>query len=253
VPAVNDPLDLLVRKLAIHVPLDEADREAIRALPHTLRSVDPHTYLTREGDVPGPCAILVSGFAFRQKLTGDGARQIVSIHVPGEPLDFQHLYLDVADHSVQTLTRAELALVARRDLQALARARPAVGHAMLVSILVDASIFREWVLNVGRRDARGRVAHLLCEFALRLQAYGLTDEYAYELPMSQEQLADAIGLTSVHVNRTLKALEDEGLITRQRRFVSFPDWERLRTAADFSERYLHLSRQKEGVPETTGQ
>lgn len=248
-PAVTDPLDLLVRKLAIHAPLDEADRAAILALPYTLRTVDPHTYTTREGDVPGPCAVVVSGFAFRQKLTGDGARQIVSIHVPGEPLDFQHLFLDVADHSVQTLTRAELAFIARRDLQALARERPAVGHAILVSILVEASIFREWVLNVGRRDARGRVAHLLCEFALRLKAYGLAEQYGYELPMSQEQLADAIGLTAVHVNRTLKALEEEGLIKRQRRFVSFPDWERLRSAADFSERYLHLSRQREGLAE----
>jgi CRP-like cAMP-binding protein len=249
VPAVKDPLDLLVRKLAVRSPLEDADREAILALPYSVRTVDPHTYTVREGDVPGACAILLSGFAYRQKLTGDGARQIVSLHIPGEPLDFQHLFLDVADHSVQTLTRAEIAFISRRDLQALARERPGVGHAILVSILVEASIFREWVLNVGRRDARGRVAHLLCEFALRLKAYGLAEEYGYELPMSQEQLADAIGLTAVHVNRTLKALEDEGLIKRQRRFVSFPDWERLRAAADFSERYLHLAPQTAGLAE----
>jgi len=238
---VNSPLDLLVRKLTLHAPLSEADREAILALPYTVRTLDPHTYTTREGDPPTNCAVLLSGFAYRQKLTGDGARQIVSIHIPGEPLDFQHLFLDVADHSVQTLTRAEIAFVSRRDLQELARLRPGIGHAVLAAILVEASIFREWVLNVGRRDARTRIAHVLCEFALRLEAQGLADEYGYELPMSQEQLADATGLTAVHVNRTLRALEEEGLIRRRRRFVSFPDWEQLRQAADFSERYLHLT------------
>ncbi len=248
-PAMGKPLDLLVRKLALHSPLEEADRQAILDLPCSIRSLDPHSYTIREGDPPESCAVLLSGFAYRQKLTGDGARQILALHIPGEPLDFQHLFLDVADHSVQTLTRADLAYIPRRNLQELARSRPGVGHAMFVAILVEASIFREWVLNVGRRDARSRLAHVLCEFALRLEAHGLADQYGYELPMSQEQLADAIGLTAVHVNRTLRTLEQEGLIKRQRRFISIPDWHRMRQAADFSERYLHLGRQQAGLEE----
>jgi CRP-like cAMP-binding protein len=133
-----------------------------------------------------------------------------AVHIPGDALDFQNLFLDVSDHSLQMLTRAEVAFVTIRDLQVLARERPAVGHAILVKILVEASIFREWVLNVGRRDATTRVAHLLCELGVRLDAEGLAEDYGYELPMTQEQLADAVGLTSVHVNRTLKALEAKG-------------------------------------------
>lgn len=243
----RSPLDLMVRKLAQHSLLDEHDREGILSLPHTVRILEPSSYTVREGDPPQGCAVLLSGYAFRQKVTSDGARQIVAIHIPGEALDLQHLFLDVADHSVQTLSRAEVAFIPRAALQELMRVRPAVRHAILVSILVDASIFREWVLNVGRRDARTRMAHLLCEVAVRLEAQGLAAEYRYELPMTQEQLADAVGLTPVHVNRTLKSLEADGLITRNRRQVSFPDWQRMREVADFTQRYLHLGPQEIGA------
>lgn len=241
------PLDILIRKLEISRPLGKEDREAIRALPFTLKTVEPQTYLTREGDAPTGCAVLLSGFAYRHKLTGDGDRQIVSLHIPGEPLDLQHLFLSVADHNVQTLTRAELAIIPRGALQDLATRRPGVGHALLVNILIEASIFREWVLNVGRRDSRARLAHVLCEFASRLDAQGLTEGYGYELPMTQDQLADALGLTPVHVNRTIKRLEADGLITRDRRFIRFPDWKRMRDVADFNSRYLHLEPQPTGT------
>jgi CRP-like cAMP-binding protein len=243
----RNPLELLVRKLAQHSVLDAHDRQAILSLPQTVRVLEPSTYTVREGDPPQVCSVLVSGFAFRQKVTADGARQIVALHIPGEALDFQHLFLDVADHSVQTLTRSEVAFIPRAALHELVRTRPAVRHAMLVAILIEASIFREWVLNVGRRDARTRMAHLLCEFAVRLEAQGLAAEYRYELPMTQEQLADAVGLTPVHVNRTLKSLEADGLITRNRRQVSFPDWQRMREVADFTQRYLHLGPQEIGA------
>ena len=244
----GNPLHLLVRRLELQSKLDEEDRQAILSLPYTLRTMEPQSYTVREGDAPTHCAVLVSGFAYRQKLTGEGARQILALHIPGDALDFQNIFLDEADHSVQTLTRAEMAIVPRAEFQKLARNRPAVAHAIIVTILVEASVFREWVLNVGRRDSRTRLAHVLCEFAVRLEAQGLADEYGYELPMTQEQLADAVGLTPVHVNRTLKALEAEGLISRNRRNVSFPDWQRMRDVGDFNQRYLHLARQLTGTP-----
>jgi CRP-like cAMP-binding protein len=241
------PLEILVRNLELRTRLSAEDRDAVMALPYTLRTLEPSSYTIREADPPEACAVLLSGFAYRQKLTGDGARQIVALHIPGDALDFQNLFLDVSDHSVQMLTRAEVAFVPRGDLQALARSRSGVGHAILVKILVEASVFREWVLNVGRRDSRARLAHLLCELAVRLDAEGLAQEYGYELPMTQEQLADAVGLTPVHVNRTLKALEAEGLITRTRRNISFPNWQQMRRVGDFNQRYLHLEPQKSGV------
>jgi CRP-like cAMP-binding protein len=244
--APRHPLELLVRNLELRSPLPPDDREAVLRLPYALRTLEAAAYTVREADTPEHCAVLVSGFAYRQKLTGNGSRQIVALHIPGDALDFQNLFLDVSDHSLQMLTRAEVAFIAISDLQAIARQRPAVGHAILVKILVESSIFREWVLNVGRRDSRTRLAHLLCELGVRLDAEGLAEDYGYELPMSQEQLADALGLTPVHVNRTLKSLEIEGLIVRSKRSVSFPDWKRLRMVGDFNQRYLHLEPQRSG-------
>ena len=136
----------------------------------------------------------------------------------------------------------------RQQLQTLILQRPAIGRALWIDALVDASIYREWVLNVGRRDARQRIAHLLCEFTLRTEVAGLLDgDGGCDLPMTQEQLGDATGLTSVHVNRTLKALEADGLIRRDKRHVSIADWDAMRHAADFSALYLHLD---QGLPAT---
>ena len=237
------PLGLLVRNLELRAPLTEAHRQAVLDLPHSIRELEAGAYTLREAEPPKYCTVLVSGFAFRHKLNGDGARQIVAIHIPGDALDFQNLFLDESDHSIQMLTRGTIASVPRLELQKLVNTHSAIANAVLTKILVEASVFREWVLNVGRRDARSRIAHLLCELGVRLEMEGLAKDYAYELPMTQEQLADAVGLTSVHVNRTLKALEAEGLITRTKRSISFPDWQRLRRAGDFNQRYLHLSRQ----------
>ena len=184
--------------------------------------------------------ILLTGFTFRQKLSGDGARQIVAINVPGDAVDLQNLFLDVSDHNVQTLTRSKVAMIPRASVEQLIADRPAINRAVSVNNLVEASIAREWVLNVGRRDARTRMAHLLCEFALRLEAQGLTTDFGYELPMTQEQLADTLGLTPVHVNRTLKSLDADNLIVRSKRQISIPDWKALRDVGDFTDRYLHL-------------
>lgn len=240
----SHPLELLVRNLGLRARLSQDDREALLDLPYTLRTLEHLTYTIREGDPPRECAVLLSGFAYRQKVTGDGARQIIALHLPGDALDFQNLYLNVSDHSVQMLTRGQVATIPRASLQDLASTRPAVGHAIMIKTLVEASIFREWVLNVGRRKARERMAHVLCELGCRLDAVGLTNENGYELPMTQEELADTLGLTPVHVNRTLKTLEADGLIVRNRRSISFPDWDRMRHVADFNERYLHLELQE---------
>ena len=237
----SDPLQLLLRTLEIHEPLEEGDRAAIRALPTAVRMIEPQGYLVREGDHPDMCVVLLSGFAIRQKLTGDGARQIVSLHIAGEPLDFQNLYLEESDHSVQALTRAEVAFIPRTAVQELVATRPAVAGAILHFTLVEASIFREWVLNVGRRNAPARLAHFLCELAVRLEAQGLSARTRFDMPLTQEQLADISGLTPVHVNRTLMALQSEGLIARRGRRVEIPDWAALRDYGDFNERYLHLA------------
>jgi CRP-like cAMP-binding protein len=235
-----DPLALLIENLELHSDLSQEDRQAIMGLPHRVRVFETASYLVSEGERPTHCAVMVSGFSYRQKQTSGGARQIVSIHIPGEALDFQHLFLDMADHSIQMLTRGEVALIPMRALQELVEARPGVHRAVSRRILVEASIFREWVLNVGRRDARSRMAHLLCEFAIRMRTVGLTGDHEYHLPITQEQFADAVGLTTVHVNRTLRSLDRDGFVKRDKRTIFIPSWARLAEIADFNERYLHL-------------
>lgn len=236
----SSPLYRLLDELKRHRPLDDDDSRAILDLPYRLRRLDAATYLVREGAVPRQCSVLVDGFAFRQKVTGDGARQIIAVCIPGDAVDLQNMFLDVADHAVQMLVRGTVADVQREDLQKLVLTRPMVGAAIIQLTLVEASILREWVVNVGRRDARERVAHLLCEFAVRLEYRGIATPGGFELPMTQEQLADATGLTPVHVNRVLKALEADGLISRKRRHIYYPDWRALQVEGDFSRQYLHL-------------
>jgi CRP-like cAMP-binding protein len=241
----SDTIERMVRRLETRAPLSEEDREAIRSLPFTFKTLEAAAYLVREGEPPTACVLLLSGFAYRHKITGEGERQIMSVHMPGEFLDLQNSLLEVADHNVQALTRAEVASVPVQALRALIRQRPAVTMAMWLDTLVDASIFREWIVNVGRRDAISRISHLLCEFALRLRDAGLAENGRYDMPMTQEQIADSVGLTPVHVNRVLKELGRLELIGRDRRSVSILDWDRLRKVGDFSSRYLHM---QEGGP-----
>jgi CRP-like cAMP-binding protein len=229
----------MVQRLERRSSLAQADREALLGLPHNVKKLAAGAHIVRDGDTPDFCTLLLSGFAYRYKITGEGGRQIISLHCAAEFLDLQNSFLGVADHSVQMLTEGELAMIPVGLLQELALTRPAIGRALWIDTLIDASIFREWVVNVGRRDSRARVAHLLCEFSLRLEAAGLAKNHQYELPMTQEQLADAVGLTSVHVNRVLKQLGEEGLIERDRRSIVIVDWKRMREVGDFNERYLH--------------
>lgn len=235
------PLEPMFRKLQYRQKLDAADRDAVLRLPHKINLLEQHDYIVREGDRAEYSCTLLSGFAVRHKVTGTGHRQIVAVHMKGEIVDLQNSVLGIADHAVQMLTAGKIAMISRENIQRIVDERPAVARAMWLDTLVDASIFREWIINVGRRDAKTRLAHLLCEFALRLKLAGLGEQTHYELPMTQEQLGDATGLTSVHVNRTIKLLEAAGLIERTSpRSIVIGDWRKLAEVGDFQSTYLHL-------------
>jgi len=234
------PLQPMLRKLRYWFDLDEDDAAAVLALPHRVKALERLHYVVRERETATHCCLMISGYSIRHKIVVHGARQIVAIHMVGDMVDLQNSMLETADHSVQMLTAGEVALIPREAIQELALQRPRIGMAMWKDTLVDGSVFREWIANVGRRDAATRLAHVLCEFALRLKIAGLGEQTTYELPMSQEQLADVLGLTSVHLNRTLQALEQQQLISRNKRSVTIGDWQRLADAGDFDATYLHL-------------
>jgi CRP-like cAMP-binding protein len=230
-----------VNKLAYRRKLGAEDRAAVLALPHIIKTLEANHFVVREFDAAKYSCVLLSGFAVRHKIVAGGNRQIVAIHMRGEMVDLQNSFLGQADHSVQMLTAGKVAMIPVAEVDRLAFERPEIGRAMWIDTLVDASIFRECIANVGRRDARTRIAHVLCEFALRLQVAGLGQPDNYQLPMTQDQLADTTGLTPVHVNRTLKALEADGLIDRANaRSINIGDWKKLADAGDFNSAYLHM-------------
>jgi CRP-like cAMP-binding protein len=232
----------MLDKLRLWTELNDQDCDAVLALPHAVRSLRAHDFIAREDDQPTHSCLLLSGYAYRHKVAGNGGRQIFSIHMKGDVVDLHNSILRRADHNVQALTAVEAAFIPVAAIRDIVARHPNVGQAMWYETLVDAAIFREWTLNVGRRDARTRTAHLLCEFGLRLEVAGLGKAGDYELPMTQDQLADALALTNVHVSRTLKALAAEGLIERRQRSVRIIDFKRLASVGDFDSRYLHLDR-----------
>jgi CRP-like cAMP-binding protein len=234
------PLLPMLRKLRHWAPLDDADQAAVLALPHKIRRLSALEFIVHEGETPAFSCVLLSGFAVRHKIAGNGGRQILSLHMAGDLVDLQNSLLDVADHNVQAIGRIEAAYIPVEAIKAIAADRPAVGRAMWRETLVEGSIFREWILNIGRRDARTRTAHFLCELALRLEAAGLGSADRYDLPVTQEHLGDILGLTAVHVNRTLQALSADGFVERNQRSLVIRNWNRLASAGDFDPAYLHL-------------
>jgi CRP-like cAMP-binding protein len=183
--------------------------------------------------------LLLDGLAFRQKVVRDGKRQIISIHIPGEFVDLQNNLLSDADHSVQSLSKVEAAVIPAVALNDLAASHPAVGRAMWMDTLIDSSIFREWVVNVGRRDATTRIAHLLCELIVRLRASGVGEGDSYRFPLTQEHLADCTGLTAVHTNRVLQKLRGLGMLSLTAKSLTVLDWPALKDTGEFNDRYLH--------------
>jgi CRP-like cAMP-binding protein len=232
----------MVRKLELWNPLSEEDRRAVLGLPYTERILSAGLFFVWEGDKPQNSCVLNSGFAYRHKSAGNGGRQIMSIHVIGDIVDLQNSLLGIADHNVQMLTAGTVSLIPVEAMRKIAFSRPSVGMAMWYETLVEGSIFREWVLNIGRRDAKTRIAHLLCEFAVRLEVAELGKSNHYTLPITQDQLADAVALTPVSVNRMLMKLEADGLIKRTKRNITIDDWSKLAKAGDFQPRYLHLAK-----------
>jgi CRP-like cAMP-binding protein len=230
----------MLRKLRLWADLSPEQEQALLDLPHSVVALDKQQVVVREGDDVSHCWLVLSGYCVRFKYVGNGSRQIVSIHMKGDLVDLNNALLGKADHGVQTLTPSKMAKMPIEPLRVLSDGEPAIKDALWIDTLVDASIHREWVANIGRRDATTRMAHLLCEFALKMDAIGL-DQMDYELPMTQDQLADATGLTAVHVNRVLQGLAADGLIERvTSKSVFIGDWKKLAAAGDFHRGYLHL-------------
>jgi CRP-like cAMP-binding protein len=240
VDAIHHHSAALIRKLESIAPLAPEEKAALLRLPLRLRAVPANQDILREGDVPSECCLIVAGFACCYNVTAQGRRQILSFHISGDIPDLQGLHLSVMDHSLGTLIPSQLAFIQHEDLRSLMRNHPRIGDLFWRDTLIDAAVFRQWVVNVGRRQAPTRMAHLLCELLVRLRAVELVEDHAFDLPLTQAELADALGLSNVHVNRVLQDLRGEGLISLHGKALKVLDWEGLKNVGEFNPTYLHL-------------
>lgn len=230
----------LIAKLETIADLTAEEKQALSRLPYRIRNFEENADLVRQGDAPPEACLLVEGFVCRYKLLGAGRRQIFSFHIAGDIPDLQSLQLKIMDHSLGCLTPVRAAFIPHEPLQVLIRKFPGITTAFWRDTLIDAAVFREWLAGVGRRTARARIAHLICEIYVRMRAVGLAQGPSFELPITQVELADSLGLSPVHVNRVLQDLRKDRLIASRGRFVSIEDWPGLRRAAEFDPDYLHL-------------
>jgi CRP-like cAMP-binding protein len=225
--------------------LSETETAALHAVPMHVASFDADQDIVREGDRPLQSFAILEGIVAIYKSTRSGKRQVMAYHVPGDVPDLQSLHLKVLDNSISTVSPCRIGFIQHDALRALFRAHPRLGEVFWRMTLIDAALYREWVLNIGRREAYARMAHLFCELITRLDVVGLAPDRTCPLPMTQPELADALGVTPVHVNRVLGDMREAGLITLRSRRLTVHDWEGLKAAAEFDPTYLHLGSRDE--------
>lgn len=231
----------LIRKLKSFTRLSVLDRQALEAAAaEKQRRLGAREDIICEGDNPSHVNLILDGWACRYKQLEDGRRQIISFFLPGDLCDTHIYVLRAMDHSIGTLTPVTFAEISRESLTQVTNRHSRIAQALWWDTLVSASVQREWTVNLGQRSATERVCHLLCELFLRLRAVGLTEGDRCLLPVTQADLADAMGLSTVHINRTLQELRGNGLIVLKGRYLTIPDLSALQVASLFNPNYLHL-------------
>jgi CRP-like cAMP-binding protein len=232
----------LVRKLTTFADLNEVQRNKLDALCSDVRTVASKTDIASDGDRPESIQLIVDGWAARYKHLPDGGRQIMAFLLPGDLLDAHVTILGHMDHGVRAITRCKVAYIKADSLDTLTSEDNLLARACWWSTLVDEATLRSWIVSLGRRDAYERVAHLLCEIHARAALLGLVHYDRFDLPFTQEEIADATGLTAVHTNRTLQRLRAENLIELSGKVLTVLDVTALQEVAGFDPSFLHLVR-----------
>ncbi|MFL0561690.1 Crp/Fnr family transcriptional regulator [Sphingomonas sp. 179-I 2A4 NHS] len=219
--------------------LSREERQALEGAALTSRSVSTGQDLMREGEAADRLHVIVDGWACRYLTTRDGARQISALLVPGDTVNLDVLAFGRSGYGVRALTAAKVLAIPRERALALAAQHAGIVRTFALLAFTENAIVSQWTLCIGRLSARQRLAHLLCELSVRLEG-SEGDESSFGLPVTQEQLADVLGLTSVHVNRTIQQLRTEGLIVTGNCTITIPNVSRLRAAGEFDPAYLHI-------------
>jgi CRP-like cAMP-binding protein len=228
----------MLRKLRGLEPFSEAEQRLLDSLYTRTVTVGPRQDIVREGDRARECCMLLSGLACRYSMTPEGKRQITAFIVPGDIFDIQSFLLEVMDHSIASIAPSTVAMIPHEALIAITKESPRVSRAVWKESLFEAAVFREWIVNVGRRTAFQRIAHVMCEMYARHRLVGLVEANTVVWPMTQSEVADATGLSVVHVNRSIQALRSDGLISLVGGLLTIHDWKGLARAGQFEGRYL---------------
>jgi CRP-like cAMP-binding protein len=231
-------------KLRARDEVGTAEEAAIRAAIAEYREYPADHRFIRVRQELDHSTLLVEGWACRYKDVRNGQRQISELHVAGDFVDLHSFTLKHLDHDVMTLTPTRVAIVPHENLRTITEQFPHLTRLYWFNTNLDAAIHREWEVSLGRRTALARVATLLCELRARLEVVGLADEHGFDLPLTQGDLADCLGLTNIHVNRMLKELREQGVVEVQQGRVSIRDLAALRRIGEFDPTYLYLDRRR---------
>ena len=232
----------LIARLELSGPLDADERADVLHACAATADIPAGQVIVPEGSFPEFSTVILGGWACRYKVTKAGGRQIMSFQLPGDWADLHSYFIEPIDHSLSALGDCRVARVPHAAVRALFAKHPRLAGVLWRATLLESAVFREWVVNIGARPANQRLAHLLCETEARLDAVGL-GPLASRLPLTQAEIADSIGVTTVHVNRVLRQLGDLGLLQHGRGAVRVESWPALRAFADFDPAYLHLQPQ----------
>jgi CRP-like cAMP-binding protein len=241
------PYSRLLLRLERFDALRTPDRQRIIDLPLKLVNFPADREVVSYGHPSPRCTLVLDGFLYSHKIVAGSRRQITSFFVPGDIVDLSTLYLPKVDHSIATLGPAVLAFVPHTAIKEVVDGSPALARAFWRETLAQAAIFQEWVVNLGRRDAFARLAHVVCELTVRLQAMGLARDLSFAMPWTQTDVADACGISSVHANRVIQELRHLGLVEWDSKRVKIHDWDALVKLGDFNDDYLqyHAATTKE--------
>ncbi|HEX8654131.1 MAG TPA: Crp/Fnr family transcriptional regulator [Allosphingosinicella sp.] len=237
-----DPVHRLVLKLRARDELVEREEQVLREAISGIEEAPAGRTIVRHGTLLTHSTLVLDGILARYKDLSEGQRQIQEIHLPGDFADLHGFLLKRLDHNVGALTRCRIALVPHEAVRRITEEEPHLARMLWFSTLLDAAIQREKILSVGRRPALARLAHIVCELHVRMGLVGLAEDGSFAFPVTQLDLGDASGLTSVHVNRMLKQLRDDRLMTFRGGQVVIHDWPRLQQVAEFDPAYLFLER-----------
>ena len=231
-------LELFLDRLSSRSLLTAEEREAVLDLRGYAEQVKANRDFVQLGEQVDHACLVVTGVVGRFDQTSDGPRQITAMHIPGDMCDLHSVVLPMSSSALQAFCTTTILRIPHLAIKAVAARYPALAEAFWRDCMVDASILAEWLVNVSRRNAKTRVAHLLCEMATRLGRAPGANDFAFDFPVTQTQLGDATALSAVHINRTLQGLRAEGLVEWHRGVVRLPHWDDLVRRAEFDPAYL---------------